>query len=92
MCEQTHTAATRARPRSRAGLAKLLRQILGRNSICRGDERCDRGEREERRMKGQEEKKIRVAAPGLIVHCDPALSPLLFVSPKFPSECKCGEN
>lgn len=34
-------------------------------------------EREERRMKGQREKRGRVAAPGLIVHYDPALS-LLF--------------
>lgn len=58
---------------------KLLRHILGRNSICRGDEVCDRMEREERRMKGQREKRGRVAAPGLIVHYDPALS-LLFSS------------
>ena len=59
------------------GRMELLRQIPGRNSICRGDERRDRGEREERRMKGQEEKKrSRVEAPGLIVHCHPALSPL----------------
>lgn len=71
---------------------KLLRQILGRNSICRGDELCDRVEREERRMKGQEEKRSRVAAPGLMVHYDPTLSPLLFVSLHFHSECMCGGN
>lgn len=72
--------ASRAHIHSQAGLMKLLRQILGRNSICREDERCDKEEREERRMKGQEEEKTRVVASGLMVHHDPALSTLLFTS------------
>lgn len=75
----THTHALALSPQrnvrvSALGLMKLLRQIRGRNSICRGDELCDRVEREERRMKGQEEKRSRVAAPGLIVHYDSTLS------------------
>lgn len=57
-------AATCASLCSRALVMKLLRQILGRNSICRGDELCDRVQREERRMKGQEEKRSRVRLQG----------------------------
>lgn len=74
---KTHTCALSPQSNVRVsalGLMKLLRQIRGRNSICRGDELCDRVEREERRMKGQEEKRSRVAAPGLIVHYDSTLS------------------
>lgn len=77
---------------SQACLMKLLKQILERNSICRGDERCDRGEREERRMKGQEEKEGRVAAPGLIVHSDHPFSALLFVPLHIYSQCMCSGN
>lgn len=75
--KDTHTCALSPQSNVRVsalGLMKLLRQIRGRNSICRGDELCDRVEREERRMKGQEEKRSRVAAPGLIVHYDSTLS------------------
>ena len=58
---------------------KLLRQMLGRNSICRRDEGCDRGGSEEKMMKGQEEEeRSRVTAQGLIVRYRPALSPLCF--------------
>ncbi len=40
--------------RTLPNLVSFLRQILGWNSICWGDELCDRVEREETRMKGQE--------------------------------------
>lgn len=50
---------------SQTDLRKLLRQIQGRNSICRGDERSDRVVREERRIKGREEEhECRVTALG----------------------------
>lgn len=45
---QIHTsspATSHACLLSQTDLTKLFRQILGRNSICRGDERYDRGER-----------------------------------------------
>lgn len=59
---------------------KLLKHFLGGNSICWGDEVCDRMEQEERRMKGWEEKSGRFAAQGLIDHYDPTLSFLPFSS------------
>lgn len=66
-CMQTHANTHFILPQraclcSQATFMKLLRQILERNSICRRDERCDRGEREERRMKGQEKERSRVTA------------------------------
>lgn len=54
---------------------RLIRQILGWNSICQGDEVCNGTEREERRMKGWMERSGRVTAAGLIGHSNPAFLP-----------------
>ncbi len=69
--------------RTLSNLVSFLRQILGWNSICWGDELCDRVEREETRMKGQEKMRSRVDAPGLIVYYNPALFLLSFLSLSF---------
>lgn len=53
--------AIRACLHSRAGLMKLLRQNLGRNSICWKDERSDRGKRGG--WKDRRRKRRRVTAP-----------------------------
>lgn len=53
-CDRTRSRARSPHPPAvpHACLQSVLRQILGKNSICRGDESCDRGEEEEMRIKG----------------------------------------